>query len=211
MHWKSCNICGHIFREGYYTEEANSILFSETNRNQTVGHDMENQRIVSSHMIEKIIPYRSSGDWLDIGFGNGSLLFTAQEYGFHPVGVDLREDNVKALNGLGIEAYCQTIETLNFDSRFSVISMADVLEHTPHPSEALKAVYRLLKSDGVIFLSMPNSESMLWRALDLNNINPYWGEIEHYHNFSRSRLYSLLDEYGFAPVRYGIRSDCKNS
>jgi hypothetical protein len=30
------------------------------------------------------------------------------------------------------------------------------------------------------------------------------GSIEHYHNFSRSRLYALLRETGFEPVRYGI-------
>lgn len=51
---------------------------------------------------------------------------------------------------------------------------------------------------------MPNSESMLWRALDQTKTNPYWGELEHYHNFSRTRLYQLLEETGFEPVIYGI-------
>ena len=36
------------------------------------------------------------------------------------------------------------------------------------------------------------------------NVNPYLGELEHYHNFSRTRLVSLLDVYGFDVVRYGI-------
>ena len=53
-------------------------------------------------------------------------------------------------------------------------------------------------------LSMPNTENVLWKILTQQNINPYWGELEHYHNFSRTRLYSLLSEYGFEPVRYGI-------
>ena len=51
---------------------------------------------------------------------------------------------------------------------------------------------------------MPNSESILWEAMNKQNANPYWGEIEHYHNFSRSRLYALLKEYGFLPRRYGV-------
>jgi hypothetical protein len=51
---------------------------------------------------------------------------------------------------------------------------------------------------------MPNSESVLWTAMNQSNANPYWGEIEHYHNFGRTRLYSLLEEAGFEPVRYGI-------
>jgi hypothetical protein len=47
-------------------------------------------------------------------------------------------------------------------------------------------------------------ESMLWKAMDRQRANPYWAEIEHYHNFGRSRLYALLREMGFEPLRYGI-------
>jgi len=68
----------------------------------------------------------------------------------------------------------------------------------------LKAVSSLLQNGGVLFVSMPNSGSVLWQQLNANNVNPYWGELEHYHNFSRERLYALLAEFGFEPVRYGI-------
>jgi len=51
---------------------------------------------------------------------------------------------------------------------------------------------------------MPNIESPVWKAMDDTQTNPYWGEIEHYHNFSRTRLYALLEETGFTPVRYGV-------
>jgi hypothetical protein len=47
-------------------------------------------------------------------------------------------------------------------------------------------------------------ESMVWRAMDASDANPYWGEIEHYHNFSRSRLYALLEEQGFTPLQYAV-------
>jgi predicted SAM-dependent methyltransferase len=82
--------------------------------------------------------------------------------------------------------------------------MADVLEHMPYPKDGLRQAYGLLQERGVLFVSMPNSESVLWTAMNQSNANPYWGEIEHYHNFGRTRLYSLLEEAGFEPVRYGI-------
>lgn len=47
-------------------------------------------------------------------------------------------------------------------------------------------------------------ESMVWQAKDRQRANPYWAEIEHYHNFGRRRLYALLSEMGFEPVRDGI-------
>jgi hypothetical protein len=37
---------------------------------------------------------------------------------------------------------------------------------------------------------------MVWRLLHANKVNPYWAEIEHYHNCSRKRLYAFLQEHG---------------
>lgn len=109
-----------------------------------------------------------------------------------------------ALKSLGFEAHCSDLVSLDHDGRYSVLSMADVLEHMPYPKEGLAAADRLLGPDGVLFVSMPNSESTVWQLLDRARQNPYWGEIEHFHNFSRSRLYALLDEFDFAPREYHV-------
>jgi 2-polyprenyl-3-methyl-5-hydroxy-6-metoxy-1,4-benzoquinol methylase len=204
MQWKQCLRCQHIFTDGYFTDETAKLIFNNVNEHQRVGYNIEQQRYVSARMVEKILPYFNRGNWLDIGFGNGSLLFTAQEYGFTPIGVDLREGNVTAMNSLGIRAYCSDLFKLSLDAPCSIISMADVLEHMPYPKDGLIAARKLLIDDGVLFISMPNCESMLWRAFDHAKSNPYWGELEHYHNFSRTRLYQLLEETGFEPIRYGI-------
>ena len=113
------------------------------------------------------------------------------------------------MNRLGIKSYCQDISGLELEEKCAVISMADVLEHIPFPKDALTASHKLLEEDGVLFVSMPNSENVIWDMMTKQNVNPYWGELEHYHNFSRSRLYALLEEYGFSPVRYGISTRYK--
>jgi predicted SAM-dependent methyltransferase len=82
--------------------------------------------------------------------------------------------------------------------------MADVLEHMPFPPEGVSAARRLLRPGGVLFMSMPNYNCSVWRLLDANNANPYWGELEHFHNFSRARLYALLADMGFETLQYGI-------
>ena len=202
--WQQCMACSHIFTEGYYTDEACRIVFGKVNENQMVGGAVEDNRIVSSRMIEKVLPYASDGIWLDIGFGNGSLLFTVQEYGFKPVGTDLRQENVDIMKSLGIDAYNEDLTRLTLGEKCSVISMADVLEHMPFPGFGLIAANRLLQNQGVLLISMPNTENILWRLMNEQNANPYWGELEHYHNFSRTRLYALLEEHGFMPARYGI-------
>jgi predicted O-linked N-acetylglucosamine transferase (SPINDLY family)/SAM-dependent methyltransferase len=204
MKWRSCDGCGHVFTEGHYTPEMLGIVFSDTQASQRVGYDLEGQRKVSARIVERVARHVKDGDWLDVGFGNASLLFTAEEWGYRPVGIDLRAENVEALRKLGIEAYALEMEKMDAQGRFSVVSMADVLEHMPFPKTGLQAAHRLLRPGGVLFVSMPNMASIVWRALDAAAANPYWGEIEHYHNFSRQRLNALLEECGFSPIDYNI-------
>jgi protein O-GlcNAc transferase len=204
MKWRSCTDCGHVFAEGYFTPEACEVVFSSTHANQKAGNDAEGQRRVSARMVERIARYAPGGDWLDIGVGNGSLLFTAAEWGYRAVGTDLRTENVETLRKIGFEAYACDIEEIEAVDRFSVVSMADVLEHVPFPRRSLTAVNRMMKRGGALFVSMPNMDTIVWRILDAAGTNPYWGEIEHYHNFTRERLVRLLEAHGFKFVEYNI-------
>jgi 2-polyprenyl-3-methyl-5-hydroxy-6-metoxy-1,4-benzoquinol methylase len=80
----------------------------------------------------------------------------------------------------------------------------DVLEHVPYPKKFLQGVSDSMEDGGVLLISCPNSESLVWDYLTGAKANPYWGEIEHFHNFSRTRLFALLTEMGFEPQRFGI-------
>lgn len=204
IQWMDCDLCHHQFTEGYFTDKALTIIFSKTHANQKVGHDIEQQRYISARIIEKVLQYESSGVWLDVGFGNGSLLFTAQEYGFESIGVDLRDENVELMKKSGFQAHCDFVQNIEFEKMISVVSLMDVLEHVPYPKEVLESLNSKMTTNGCLLISMPNSENMVWKLMTEQNKNPYFGELEHYHNFSRTRLYDLLQECGFEPVRYGI-------
>lgn len=204
MRWCMCPDCGHVFVEGYYTEAALRVLFGRTAPNQVAGRGLERSRMVSARMIERILPYQDCGEWLDVGFGNASLLLTAKEFGFKPFGIDLRAANVELARKIGVESEAVDITLLAGSDRFAVVSMADVLEHIPFPGAALRAAHRLLRQGGALFVSMPNSESAVWDLTTEQKTNPYWFEIEHYHNFSRTRLRDFLVENGFEPASYGV-------
>lgn len=211
INWVDCGSCGHIFTEGYYTDEALEIVFERTYETQRVGVDIESNRYLSAKMVDKVVAKLGMPDdrlWLDVGFGNGALLMAAYEYGFEPFGIDLRKQNVDELTELGCPAYHGTLESaiheVDFPKKPTVISMADVLEHVPFPHELLQQARTLMESDGLLLISMPNADAPLWRHWNSINDNPYWPEIEHYHNFTRERLYALLDKCGFTAVHYGI-------
>jgi 2-polyprenyl-3-methyl-5-hydroxy-6-metoxy-1,4-benzoquinol methylase len=206
MRWVRCVACGHVFVDGYFTDEALRILFAESHAGQSPGQDVEATRYVSARMIEAVSAFRGEpgGRWLDVGFGNGALLTTAAELGWDVAGLDLREESVRLLREAGFEAHAVPLAKYRSTKPFDVISMADVLEHMPFPKEALVHARALLRDGGVLFLSMPNSDSFLWDTLTKNGVNPYWAELEHLHNFGRKRLCRLLEECGFAPRRFGV-------
>jgi hypothetical protein len=61
----------------------------------------------------------------------------------------------------------------------AVISMADVFEHMPFPKAALRHAATLLRPDGLIFLSMPNGDTIVWKYFDNYKVSPYC------HNFTK--------------------------
>lgn len=201
IRWQRCENCRHVFTDGYFSPEDAAQIANVIPEQQRVGFDMERQRLVSARIIERVLPYVDEGVWLDVGFGNGSLLFAAHEYGFVPIGTELRAENVAKMKAVRVEVHRCDIADLSLDRPCAVVSMADVLEHMPYPKLGLAAARRLLADNGVLLLSMPNSDCAMWRALDNN---PYWSEVEHYHNFGRRRLYDLLRECGFEPLKYGV-------
>lgn len=149
IRWNTCGDCAHVFTEGYFTDAACEIIFARTNDTQKVGHQMEANRAVSARIIDRVLPFQSGGRWLDIGFGNGSILFTAREFGFHPIGVDLRRENVETMQQLGFEAYCADLDTMDLSPACQVVSMLDVLEHVPYPEPFLRKAVSLLEPGGV--------------------------------------------------------------
>ena len=176
MTWMRCEACGHVFTDGYFSPEVAAEIFQRTNARAAAGRAPSSRTAWSRRASSSAWRAMSRpAHWLDVGFGNGSLLFTAQEWGFKPIGLDLRPSSVEALQRLGIEARSADLTTLDEPGRFAMISLADVLEHMPFPKQGLVAAHRLLQPDGVLFVSMPNYDCMAWRLLDAAQRQPLLG------------------------------------
>ena len=66
--------------------------------------------------------------------------------------IDMVSDSPSLLQE-GIEAYCEDLENFKLKEKCSVISLADVLEHTPFPKKILDCCNKLLVDNGILFLS----------------------------------------------------------
>jgi 2-polyprenyl-3-methyl-5-hydroxy-6-metoxy-1,4-benzoquinol methylase len=206
MRWLRCDRCQHIFVDGYFSEEALAVLFSDTQPMQVPGHEVGQARLTWSKVIAEVARFQTGlgGRWLDVGFGSGALLTTAAEFGYETVGLDLRADSVERMQRFGYEAFGCDLSQYQPSAPFDVVSFADVLEHMPDPLAALGRAHEIMKPSGLLFASMPNFDAFVWKVLDARGENPYWAEIEHLHNFGRARLYALLRQAGFEPCCYGV-------
>lgn len=209
--WCLCRACRHVYADGFFGAEAYELLYPKTPPSELAGHDMERQRMHSAKIVQRIAKIAEPGTWLDVGFGNGSLLFTADEWGYRAVGLDIRSDNVKAMRDLGVEAHELCIEQYEGQETCSVVSMTNLLQYVPFPGSAIENAARLLKPKGLLFLILPNMDTVTWRMMDKQRVNAFWTDIETYHHFTRKRLYELLVQHGLAPIEYNVSERFRSS
>lgn len=200
--WMECSSCEHVHTESFFNELGTKQLCSTVMEDGFFGGKLDEQRGIWGTVIERLIPYTIENKrWIDVGVGNGAFLFTAAEFGFDVVGIDIRAYILEPLKSLGY--HVEEADAMAYDyANTTVVVLADILEHIPYPKELLMRIREKLR--GAIFISCPNRDSMSWRYMDSIGGTPYWKEPEHYHNFTRARLQSLLIECGFTPVYYGV-------
>lgn len=200
----TCEACGHVYTDSYFTKEGHAELLSQVMEDGIFGGNLDTQRKLWARVIDRITPYvhsQDKGKWVDVGVGNGSFLFTAAEFGFNAVGIDTRPYVLKPLREFGYSV--EQADAMEYDyTGAAVVVLADVLEHVPYPKALLQRISE--QSNAVLFVSCPNMDSISWKYLETVGGVMYWKELEHYHNFTRARLQSLLRECGFTPVHYGI-------
>lgn len=202
--WMKCGSCAHVHTERFFNALGLKELFATVMEDGFFGGKLDKQRATWGRVVERLLPYAiENRQWIDVGVGNGGFLFTATEYGLDVIGIDTRGYILAPLRSLGYEV--KEADAMAYDfAGATVVILADVLEHIPYPKALLQRIRDKLR--GALFISCPNMDSVSWRYMETQGGTPYWKEPEHYHNFTRTRLQSLLVECGFTPVYYGISS-----
>jgi SAM-dependent methyltransferase len=150
-------------------------------------------------LIGGLIPLNPKTQWLDYGCGNGGLVRYLRRHGIaDAVGYD-RGWIVEQSRALGIpllndqelsQCYCQ----------FDVVTMLEVIEHALDPLEVLQHVRRLLKPNGIVYLTTGNALPYHDQLLAWRYVIP---EI-HVSFFEPKTLEEALIRSGFGP-KYQVR------
>lgn len=195
-----CNLCGLKFINPRIKGETIVSSYSEGEDPLFVSQAESRERTFFNSLkkIKKYLP--KGGKILDVGTAGGSFLVSAKRFGFEPYGC---EPN-KWLAKWGKEKYGLDIRPGTiFDQKykqdfFDVVSLWDVIEHTPDPLKVLIECNRVLKNDGVLIVNYPDIGSWIAKLtgkkwLFLTSVHLYY--------FTRNTINLMLKKAGFEIIK----------
>ncbi len=138
---------------------------------------------------------RGRGRLLDIGCNEGRTLKNYARNGFQAEGIELNETAAAVARQAGFTVFTGPLDEVTPKAAYDVAVLSNVLEHALDPQAMLRSVRRLLKPEGQVWISCPNSQSWLRTVFGERWIN--WHVPFHITHFSAEMLKALLQETGF--------------
>ena len=136
-----------------------SNLWGSLWTNRTIEHELETCDI-HSPLKELFLSYLPvDGKILEAGCGLGRWVIFLKQHGYDIVGIDSNELAIAKLKDFDESLQVESGEVLGIhypDNYFDAYISLDVVEHFEDgPNSALKEAHRILKPNGLIFVSVP--------------------------------------------------------
>ena len=161
----------------------------------------EDDKIASRAYLIKFLKWikkyscKSKINLLDIGAANGYFVKLANEYGFNASGIEISNSAVEWARKLDRPVSQGTLETMEGDNSFEVITALDVLEHVPEPINFLVTARNRITDDGILLLNVPTLGSIFSR-LSGKKWHAYLPP-EHWIYFNKKSVSEMLNMAGF--------------
>ena len=143
---------------------------------------------------------RARGRLLDIGTGGGSFPYMASVRGWQAEGCEPNRWLCNwALEHYRLPVRPGTVFDQHYPAKsFDVVTLWDVLEHTPDPKTEVQEIHRLLKEEGLVVINYPDIGSWVARAMGRKWV--FLLDV-HLYYFTRETIRRLLEDTGFEIIR----------
>lgn len=157
---------------------------------------------IKSRLIRK---WSSPGRLLDVGCGDGCLLYYLKQRGWQTEGVEFG-DVIYGRETLGLSIFQGVVEDAPLEEKsFDVVSLFHALEHLPDPRGTLAHLFSLLKPGGRLVLEVPN-----FGSLDAALFGPHWVGVSaplHLYHLTKKTLKQLVLDSEFEVTECGTMPD----
>ena len=200
-----CRVCGFGFRETRFAAQQLAELYRHMDAGMYQS-EMEGRRRTGARHLQIVERFARRGRLLDVGCASGVFLSLAAEAGWEATGVEpsetLSQQAADALAGRGA-IYGTILEEASLPpAHYDAVTLWDVLEHVPDPLAMLRQCSALLKPGGLLFLNVPDLDSLQARLLGRR-----WPLLlaEHLNYFNRPSLRRCAAAAGLEAVHFDRR------
>jgi ubiquinone/menaquinone biosynthesis C-methylase UbiE len=174
------------------------------------GNFVKDLLILSKNLLSKI-PLNKGDKILDIGGATGKNLkfyFDDKSYSFYVV--DISKEALKNAQKNGFKTTCINLENsaLPFpDNFFNLVIAQELIEHLYDSELLLREVIRILKRNGIFYLTTPNIVSLPDRLRTLLGYKPgcMLSDNTHIRFFTHHNIKCLLKKHGFKIIFSGTQ------
>lgn len=139
---------------------------------------------------------------LDLGCGTGAMAFYLANNGHKVVGIDISKkaisiakESTKHLQLKGEACFfCKDIKNFKTKQKFDLVICSEVLEHIKNDANVLKKIFRFLKKNSVLVISVPSKNAPLHK----------WGltkefdrRVGHFRRYSTEEFKRKIENAGF--------------
>jgi len=151
------------------------------------------RRKILCDLIYEQISNTKNLEILDVGCGSGGTSTAFRQFG-NVTGIDFSSLALKFAKNKGLANVVRSTSTsIPFRSeKFDIITVLDVIEHIKDDKSVLKEIWRLLKPNGIIILTVPAFQ-FLWSEHDVASM--------HERRYNSANITKILKESQFKIIK----------
>lgn len=173
-----CEDCGHIFTNPYPSEKQINYYYNSSMKKfendffKETFNSRTNIFIPRAKLIKKLL--KNKGNLLDIGAGIGIFFnaFKRIKTNIDLTACDINQEAINLINSRFPKVNTLNCDFLNLDEskKYNCITLWDTFEHLVNPEQFLNKIRKILKRNGYLVLSTPNTLSLEWAIAKENHV-----------------------------------------
>ena len=185
-----CTRCGMLKT---FSPSSNLQFDPAQSRGEYYQHDKEKFKKIFQPIVNKTLKYKNGNNVLDVGCSSGILMEAMRDGGLSVTGIEpniaafsiaQKEFRQNVLHGYLSDVYQK------LSKKFDVVIYNHVMEHIPDPQVELSLLKKIIKSNGILVIGVPNADNIIFKVR-----KKFWEPLmpnEHVWHFTTKHMVQLL-------------------